>query len=323
MSWGKAASTLTWKPRRPRHRCRHLILPSERPGRETSSRSRFRLSAALSIASTRRASDGRSQLDFDEAGERILVIGRNGLLFTWRIDGTDLEILPRPLVHGEVSRNATTAIGVAGGFVIVSRRQGQLMLAHYDFPTRTCRIDTRPDGETAESWVYYRDLHCVVGWTAIPAANNSLAVDLAVPSGPVADTVRSRIASKRAQKGLFPQPLIVQNASWFETDAWTKPGSTAVHLDPRSGTFLVLGSAGAFQSFTPMRDGRLALERGNILQARQAADVLAVLVEKGMRLVFIFSRCRAPWCSAPITTLRTSSAPAFSPSPETASGLLA
>jgi hypothetical protein len=226
-------------------------------------------------------SDGRTHLDFDEAGERILVIGRNGLLFTWRIDGTDLEILPRPLVQGEVSRNPATAIGVAGGFVVVSRRQGQLMLAHYDFPTRTCRIHTHADGETAESWVYYRDLHCVVGRRATPAAS-SLAVDLAAPSGPVKDTVRSRIASKRAQKGLFPEPLIVQNVSWFETDSWKRPCSTAIHLDPKSGTFLVLGSAGAFQSFTPMRDGRLALERGNVLQARQAADVLAVLVEKGM-----------------------------------------
>src|SRR5262249_37934875 len=42
--------------------------------------------------------DADRPFDFDDGGERILVIGRHGLLCCWRIDGTDAEILPRPLV---------------------------------------------------------------------------------------------------------------------------------------------------------------------------------------------------------------------------------
>ena len=227
--------------------------------------------------------DGRSHLDFDEAGDRILVIGRHGLLFTWRIDGTDLEILPRPLVHGEVSRNPTTVIGVAGGFVVISRRQGRLLLAHYDFPTRTCRVHTHVDGETLESWVYYRDLHCVVGRSGLPEAAG-LAIDLAVPPGPAASTIRSRHASQRAQNGLLSEPLIVRHASWFLVDSWKKPhlNAVAVSLDPKTGTLNFRQSTGETGSLTPMRDGRPGTRaRPTSLQARQAGDVLAVLVEKG------------------------------------------
>ena len=165
--WDAAASTLTWRPRPPLtpSSSPHLAQRTAWQGDVESIPFPFKCGTLDRIDAPR--TDGHSHLDFDEAGERILVIGRHGLLFTWRIDGTDLEILPRPLVHGEVSRNPTTVIGVAGGFVVVSRRQGRLVLAHYDFPTRTCRVHTHVDGETAESWVYYRDLHCVVGRSGV------------------------------------------------------------------------------------------------------------------------------------------------------------
>jgi hypothetical protein len=202
------------------------------------------------------------------------------LLFTWRIDGTDQEILPRPLVDGELSRNPTTAIGVAGGFVVVSRRPRHLALAHYDFRERTCRIHTHPVGEPPESWHYYRDLHCVVGRSATSPDSN-MAIDLAAPADQARSTARATVAVDRARNGPLPEPLIVRDADCFENDASERADSTAVHLDARSGTLLVLGSTGALQSFTPLHDGRPALERGQILQARQAADVLAVLVERG------------------------------------------
>ena len=267
--------------------------------------------------------------DFDEAGERILVIGRHGLLFTWRIDGTDLEILPRPVVHGEVSRNPTTAIGVAGGFVVVSRRQGRLVLAHYDFPTRTCRVHTHFDSEAAESWVYYRDLHCVVARTETPDGAPGRAVDLL----PLADRherrrlpYRARRASKRAQKGVAPEPLIVrEDVSRFLIDSWRKPFSTAVNLDPKNGTLNVRQSTGENWSLTPLRDGRPALERGNILQALwpRRPTFWRCWLKEGPRLVSISSRCRALSFSAPITTRRTNSAPAYSPCLEMANDLRA
>ena len=43
-----------------------------------------------------------SSFDFDEAGERILIVGRHGLLFSCRLDGSEAEVLPRPRVGNEV-----------------------------------------------------------------------------------------------------------------------------------------------------------------------------------------------------------------------------
>jgi hypothetical protein len=173
-------------------------------------------------------------------------------------------------------------IGVAGGFVVISRRQGRVMLAHYDFPTRICRVHANADGETLESWVYYRDLHCVVGRSGVPEAPG-WPIDLYAPPGPAASTMRSRLASKRAQNGFSSEPLIVRHASWFLVDSWKKPyaNAVAVSLDPKSGSLHVRQSTGESRSLTPLRDGRPALERANLLQAREAADILAVLVEKG------------------------------------------
>ncbi len=36
-----------------------------------------------------------SSFDFDDAGDRILIVGHHGLLFSCRIDGTEAEVLPR------------------------------------------------------------------------------------------------------------------------------------------------------------------------------------------------------------------------------------
>ena len=56
-------------------------------------------------------------IDFDEAGERILVAGRHGLLFTaWRIDGDEPRSSPSPSSTVTSMRaGSRTVIGVAGG----------------------------------------------------------------------------------------------------------------------------------------------------------------------------------------------------------------
>ena len=151
--WDKAVSTSTSiskpRPRRQRHLRRHIAQRTAWQGDVESIAFPFKCGTLHRIDAPR--TDGRSHLDFDEAGDRILVIGRHGLLFTWRIDGTDLEFCPARSRTAR-SGNPTTVIGVAGGFVVISRRQGRLLLAHYDFPTRTCRVHTHVDGETLESW---------------------------------------------------------------------------------------------------------------------------------------------------------------------------
>ena len=76
-----------------------------------------------------------SSYDFDEAGDRILIVGRHGLLFCCRIDGSEAEILPRPRVGNEVMSIRKNVVGVAGGFVLEGLCQERRFLVHYDFPS--------------------------------------------------------------------------------------------------------------------------------------------------------------------------------------------
>ena len=76
-----------------------------------------------------------SSFDFDEAGDRILIVGRHGLLFRCRSDGSDAETLPRPRVDNEVVTIRRTVVGVAGGFVVeglcrAAPGPGSLRLSH-------------------------------------------------------------------------------------------------------------------------------------------------------------------------------------------------
>jgi hypothetical protein len=222
--------------------------------------------------------DGRCHFDFDEAGERILVVGRFGLLFCWRIDGTDVEILPRPLVDGEVLRAPRTVIGVAGGFVVVCRHHPNQVLAHYDFPTRTCNVYVPSDREPTDSWHYFRELHSVAAPTATRARLGP-AVDLAARGEAAATTSRAVGASILAQ--FTPSPLVVANAGPFPIDRGGDPQSVALRLDTRSGTLYLRHGAGDDRSLTPRCDGRPALKGSNIVHARQGGDVIALLVERG------------------------------------------
>jgi len=162
--------------------------------------------------------DGRRHFDFDEAGERILVVGRYGLLFTWRIDGTDSEVLPRPLVDDEVMRPVKTVIGVAGGFVLVANHQGYPILAHYDMRARTCTIHTVDQIGSKVSWLYYADLHAVAGRPA--KERPSVAIDLGTAGPKAAATARAARAAERADRGRMPFPVPESHVDASPRDYW-------------------------------------------------------------------------------------------------------
>jgi hypothetical protein len=222
--------------------------------------------------------DGRRHFDFDEAGERILAVGRYGLLFSWRIDETDAETLPRPLVDGEVLRPVKNVIGVAGGFVLVSHRARRTILAHYDFPTRTCNLHTVEDASLSDSWFYYRDLHSVVH-RCTKEGRHKGALDLGATGPKAATTPRARRAVERAQEGfVLSSTLIVSERSAYPCDSDRNITICSPILDARTGTLHYRDWPGDIKSLTPLCDGRPALEGGRLLETRQAGDVLAVLV---------------------------------------------
>ena len=233
--------------------------------------------------------DGRRHFDFDEAGERILVVGRYGLLFTWRIDGTDSEILPRPLVDDEVMRPVKTVLGVArgicpGGLPPGVPDPGALRpddsdLHHpYDRSDRVqgllvllCRSarDRRSSGER-------------------PAERGDRPGDARSQSGNHFES-RSR---RQAQPivDLLPYPLSVSQIETSPSDHWIRfesPRSESRVAIP--GRLRYRQGAGEMKSLIPLADGRPALKGRHLVQTRQGGDVLAVLAERmsGAALYFI------------------------------------
>jgi hypothetical protein len=238
-------------------------------------------------------------IDFDESGERILVAGRHGLLFTSAIDGDDAEILPRPIIDGEVMRPVRTVIGVAGGFVLVGNRKGGPVLAHYDFPSRTCTIHgldqwesptsrssvgggaTGASVESAISWFYYADLHAIAGLPA-EAGQPCIGIDLALHSARRTDGAETPVSSRavraaeRARAGLSPYPLPAAQLSTSPSDPWADLSCRAVRLDAKTGTLEYRQGSGQLKSLVPLSDGRPALKGARIACTRQGGDILAI-----------------------------------------------
>jgi hypothetical protein len=232
--------------------------------------------------------DGRRHLDFDDAGSRILVVGRYGLLFAWRVDGTDSEVLPRALGYGQtVMRPVKTVLGVAGGFVLVNYRQGRHRLAHYDFPTRTCTIHTLDDPRASAAWMYLRDQHTVVAITA--SGSPGAAVDLAAASSSTLRTSRAIEAASRIQREQGSNPTQWPLTRPKPSDPDWDSSYPLLTIDRRTGSLRYLWKPDQVCSITPMTDGRPALCEGRLVQARRGGDVLALLVEDstGPSLYFI------------------------------------
>ena len=222
--------------------------------------------------------DGRRHFDFDEAGERVLAVGRYGLLSSWRIDETGAETLPRPLVDGEVLRPVKTVVGVAGGFVLVNYRRSDPVLAHYDFPSRTCTLHAAPEASLADSWFYFRDLHSIAR-RCNHRERSSAAIDLAATGPAAATTPRAKQAADRAQSGSFWSDwhIVPETPKYAAVpDQYLRKNSLG--LDTKTGTLRYRKLAAEIKSLTPLRDGSPALRGGRILQACQGGDVLAMLV---------------------------------------------
>ncbi len=202
------------------------------------------------------------------------MIGRHGLLGSWRIDGTDAEILPRPMVDDRLMMPVRGVIGVAGGFVVNGYRRDRQVLAHYDFASRTCSLHTVEDEASSIAFVYFRDLHTIVGRVG-GKLRRGLAFDLAAAGASATVTPRAGLATQRLQE-------------------WSSAGSSVLQFDSRSGILHYWRESGPVTSLTPLSDGLPAFKGGRIVRVREGGDVLAVQIEGGAALGLHFlSRSRA------------------------------
>jgi hypothetical protein len=236
----------------------------------------------LDRVSTLQGEEGR-HIDFDEAGERILIAGSHDLLTTSRIDGDEPEILPRPIIDGEVMRPVRIVIGVAGGFVLVGNHKGHPVLAHYDFPTRTCTIHHFGKRELAISWFYYADLHAIAGRSKNPG-QPCLAVDLAETGAGAQATSRAKAAIDRVSARLLRSPFLVRDLS----DRESNPNRLDVSLDARTGTLKYRQGSGVVRALTPLSDGRPVLKGTQIAHLCQGGDVLSMRARRAPAAAVVF-----------------------------------
>ena len=228
-----------------------------------------------------------SSYDFDDAGERILIVGRHGHLFSCRIDGSETETLPRPRAGNDLLTFRKHVVGVAGGFVLEGRCQKRRFLVHYDFPIRTCTLHEIHDLEVELTWLYYRDLNSIAG-LPVNGDRSAAAVDLSEPGATAATSARAKRAAGRASAGprRFPPPI---SSVWAFHGA---PGRPELGLAlARRGIRDVAVSAGARGevSLTPTLDGKPAFKGGELIRVLHGGGVLAILVAKvaGPTLYFL------------------------------------
>ena len=216
--------------------------------------------------------------DFDEAGERILIVGRHGLLFSCRIDGSEAEILPRPRVDNTVVTFRGGPVGVAGGFVLEGSCEQRRFLAHYDFPGRTCRLHEVDATQGELTWLYYRDLHAVAG---LPANRDlhAVAIDLGETGVRAPTSSRANRAAARANAGIRPYPLTMSAVRTSPSVPMPDPpASVSIRLDRISGTLHIDRDTENGRSLTPLEDGKPVLTGSRLVRALQGGDVVAILV---------------------------------------------
>jgi hypothetical protein len=233
--------------------------------------------------------------DFDYAGEWLLALGANGMLHLCRLDGTRAELLPRPMVGGELLTRFSALRGVAGGFVIAGRMRECTAIAHYDLGSRRCTVyvlDPLPARATW-MWFYFREHHSLVFRTP---GTTALAVDLA--TGEVVDhatmagrSERAFQACREASGYMVPPPRVLLRAAWIE-----RPGKRPdLYLNEGTGCLILDGANPPWVGATPLADGKPMLKGWSITRAVYCNGILAALCSRpGQKILRLF---RGPDCT--------------------------
>lgn len=111
------------------------------------------------------------EIAFDHDGEWVVLADQKRMLYAFRVDGTQSEVLPRVLINSSgFLRRIDALLGVAGGVVAAGWIGQQLVAVHYDFIRRECRpyILSSASALLASShrpawrWFYFRQFHARV-----------------------------------------------------------------------------------------------------------------------------------------------------------------
>jgi hypothetical protein len=108
----------------------------------------------------------RNQYLFDTTGNRILAVtGHLGFLMSCKLDGSELELLPRMMHENRPVDQIESIVDTREGFLVIAKCGLVRIAGHYDFTTRSCR--TFDLGQVSKSnvirWSYHEASHHVIG----------------------------------------------------------------------------------------------------------------------------------------------------------------
>jgi hypothetical protein len=217
--------------------------------------------------------------DFDHDHDWLLAVTAKGLIQATRSDGRGWEILPRPMVEGQVFTGRwLTVLGVAAGFVLVGQGYPGWILAHYDLHTRRCRVYCfESKGLLAQGWSYVRKLHTVVfSW-----GGESKGVHLGTGSQDLPPALQRlpypAALEDQPDRQVLRLPLQGNGGPERSEQKWNWP---RLVFHPNTGTLEPLHVEPEWTPFTPQADGRAALQGSRLLSAACQGHTLAVLHRK-------------------------------------------
>ncbi|WP_406696248.1 hypothetical protein V5E97_35200 [Singulisphaera sp. Ch08] len=227
--------------------------------------------------------------DFDEAGEWVVFTGQQGILHACRIDGTQVEMLPRVVLEGRPLSRVESVVGVGGGVIVVGKCGTAHVLGHYDFTTRRCNVHSLGiELANISEWSYLRSHEALVARNPLGPV---FALDLRAeakewrfpplqPTDPVSN--RAALAFKHALKHLPDHALVVPCLLPLPAHG------SALRLHESTGAIDIQNDAGVVKTIVPTTDGRPSLRGAQIRSTRRGGDVIAAAIGDSTRTSLLF-----------------------------------
>jgi hypothetical protein len=119
---------------------------------------------------------GAGCFDFDFAGNYLLTVGPQSVLYLSDVRANLVEILPRAMWQGKVVQWSTSyVLGVANGFVVAGVHAVHTLAVHIDLESRKCTCRLVGDSNMAcLNWNYSPAHHCLI----VSHAGGGVAIDL-------------------------------------------------------------------------------------------------------------------------------------------------
>jgi hypothetical protein len=218
-------------------------------------------------------------IDFDHEGRCLLIASQGGMLHAFKVDGSELEVLPRGMRDGRVLAQPLSVVGVAGGFVVGGESDNRLVAFHYDLDRRLCKLhelDGRLIDRSRSEWDYSRTHHCLIVHQGSYGCTLDLATGARFVWGEARPEGRVYEAWRDWHEGRVPPGhLNILNRSPQE-QTQTPPGP-CLYLDANSGELFVWRATPPWEPFVPRADGRPVLRGANVVEARCRGETLGAL----------------------------------------------